>query len=70
MKAKSPMKVVGGRNLSSHWERFDRLQRTTNKLLAGRRVAKRGVVRFSSFEEFNQWKMSQALHGSPNKPTL
>ena len=35
----------------SYWERFDRLQRTAN-LPAG----PRGVFRFKTFEEFNEWK--------------
>ena len=53
------MKIVGGKNLPSHWERFDRLQRTAQALL-GRRVSPKGVFRFKTFEEFEQWK--QTLH--------
>ena len=49
------MKVVGGKNLPSYWERFDRLQRTAQALL-GRPVSPKGVFRFKTFEEFNEWK--------------
>ena len=49
------MKVVGGKNLPSYWERFDRLQRTAQALL-GRPVCPKGVFRFKTFEEFNEWK--------------
>ncbi len=54
------MKVLGGKNLPSHWERFDRLQRTARKLgsLSGH---PRGVFRFKSFEEFNAWKETHSL---------
>ena len=54
------MKVLGGKNLPSYWERFDRLQRTAHKLgaLAGH---PRGVFRFKSFEEFNAWKEKHSL---------
>jgi len=58
------MKVVGGKNLPSHWERFDRLQRTAQVLL-GRPVSPKGVFRFKTFEEFNEWKenLNRQDHG-------
>ena len=64
------MKVLGGKNLPSHWERFDRLQRTANKL-RGKAGHPRGVFRFSSFEEFEAWKRDQLLNHqeSPKEPT-
>ena len=51
------MKVLGGRNLPPYWERFDRLQQTAHQL--GGVASPRGVFRFSSFEEFEQWKQNQ-----------
>ena len=58
------MKVVGGKNLPSYWERFDRLQRTAQVLL-GRPVSPKGVFRFKYFEEFNEWKenLNRQDHG-------
>jgi hypothetical protein len=66
MESEPRMKVVGGKNLPSYWERFDRLQRTAQTLL-GRPVSPKGVFRFKTFEEFEQWK--QTLHQDhPAKP--
>jgi hypothetical protein len=59
------MKVVGGRNIPNHSERFDRLQRNMHKLRGGKGPP-RGVYRFKTFEEFNEWKWQQAL----NHPVL
>jgi hypothetical protein len=67
-KKKKGMKLVGGRNLPSFWERFDRLQRTTH-LLFGRSVSPKGVFRFKSFEEFEEWKQQFRLQEVPNKTT-
>ncbi len=55
------MKVIGGKNLPSYWERFNRLQRTVHKL-GGMAAYPRGVFRFSSFEELEQWKMAHRLN--------
>ncbi|NBC16211.1 MAG: hypothetical protein GVY18_02720 [Bacteroidetes bacterium] len=55
------MKVLGGTNLPSYWDRFDRLQETARKLGALEGFP-RGVFRFSSFEEFEQWKMDRRLN--------
>ena len=49
------MKIVGGRNLPPLWERFDRLQRTA-QLLLGRGICPKGVFRFKTFQEFEEWK--------------
>lgn len=57
---KAGMKVVGGRNLPSADERFDRLQRTAHQLL-GCGVSPKGVFRFKTFEEFDAWKMKISL---------
>jgi hypothetical protein len=65
---KKGMKVVGGRNLPPFWERFNRLQRTTN-LLFGRSVSPKGVFRFKSFEEFEEWKQQYRLQEVPKTTT-
>jgi len=64
------MKVLGGRNLPPHWKRFDRLQATAHKLLGNTKRPK-GVFRFKSFEEFEQWKMNCRLNRPehPNSST-
>ncbi len=64
------MKVLGGKNLPSHWERFDRLQHTARKFGA-LSSHPRGVFRFSSFEEFEAWKENLLLtpQDRPKKPT-
>jgi hypothetical protein len=61
------MKVVGGRNLPPYWDRFDRLQRTAN-LLLGRPVSPRGIFRFKTYEEFEEWKRKLSQEHQ-NKPT-
>lgn len=62
------MKVVGGKNLPPYWERFNRLQRTSH-LLLGKGVSPKGVFRFKSFEEFEEWKERYRLQEPPNKLT-
>ncbi|MFS8085531.1 MAG: hypothetical protein ACMG6H_07860 [Acidobacteriota bacterium] len=66
MEREPKMKVVGGRNLPSHWERFDRLQRTAQALL-GRPISPKGVFRFKTFEEFNEWKDALRYQDQPKK---
>jgi len=68
METKVEMKIVGGRNLPSPWQRFDRLQRTA-QLLMGKGLSPKGVFRFKTFEEFNQWKQNLQLQERPNKST-
>lgn len=62
------MKVLGGRNLPDDRKRFDRLQRTADKLRQGVWHHPKGVFRFSSFEEFEQWKQN-LLRRPPDPPT-
>lgn len=59
-------KVLGGRNLPDIWTRFDRLQRTAHKLLAGR-GSLHGLFRFSSFEAFDEWKQCHRM-SRPARP--
>ena len=66
-KKKNAIKVVGGRNLPPFWERFDRLQRTAS-LLLGRRLGSRGVFRFKTHEEFEDWKKGLRQE-HPKNPT-
>jgi hypothetical protein len=61
------MKVVGGRNLPPFWERFNRLQRTAH-LLLGKGVSPKGVFRFKTFEEFEEWKERYRLQELPTRP--
>ncbi len=62
------MKIVGGRNPRPFWERFNRLQRTSH-LVFGRGVSPKGVFRFKSFEEFEEWKQRYRYQGPPKKTT-
>ena len=64
---KQAMKIVGGRNLPPLWERFDRLQRTA-QLLLGRSICPKGVFRFKTFQEFEEWK-SKLRQEPQNKAT-
>jgi len=61
------MKIVGGRNLPAFWDRFDRLQRTAH-LLLGRGICPKGVFRFKTFQEFEEWK-KRLRQEPPNKAT-
>jgi hypothetical protein len=62
------MKVVSGRKPRPFWERFNRLQRRSH-LVLGKAVSPKGVFRFRSFEEFNEWKKRYQLHEPPKKMT-
>lgn len=64
---KKAIKIVGGRNLPAFWDRFDRLQRTANLLLP-REISPKGVFRFKTFEEFEEWK-NKLRQEPPNKVT-
>jgi hypothetical protein len=64
---KQAMKTVGGRNLPPFWDRFDRLQRTAS-LLLGREICPKGVFRFKTFQEFEEWK-NKLRQDPPNKAT-
>lgn len=61
------MKVVGGRNPLPFWERFNRLQRTAG-LVLGRPLGPKGVFRFKTHEEYDEWKKNLSL-GPPMKRT-
>jgi hypothetical protein len=61
------MKAVGGKNLPPYRERVDRLQRTAN-LLLGRPVSPKGIFRFKTYEEFEEWKR-KLRREHQNKPT-
>ena len=54
------MKIVGGRNPRPFWQRFDRLQRTAG-LLLGRPLGPKGVFRFKTHEEYEEWKKNLRL---------
>lgn len=70
MEAKKGVRVLGGKNLRPIWERFNRLQKTAQLLTGGLREPK-GVHRFKTWEEFNEWKMKyQVQGGSQTKATL
>ena len=69
MKTKRGIRILSGKTLRSTSERFDRLQRTANLLAGGVREPK-GVHRFKTWEEFNEWKMKyQVRGGSQTKAT-
>ncbi len=56
MKVKKEIRVLGKEIQRPAWERFGRLQKTANMLVGGLREPK-GVHRFKTWEEFNEWKM-------------
>ncbi len=63
------MRVLGGKNPRPLWERFNRLQKAANLVSGGVREP-RGVHRFKTWEEFNEWKMKyQVRGGSPPTTT-
>ena len=62
MKTKRGIRILSGKTLRSTSERFDRLQRTAN-LLAGGVCEPKGVHRFKTWEEFNEWKMKYQVRG-------
>ena len=62
------MKVVGEKKPRPFWDRFNRLQRTSH-LVLGRAVSPKGVFRFRSFEEFEEWKKRYRLQ-EPRKKTI
>jgi hypothetical protein len=58
---KENMKVVGGRNMGSLWDRFDRLQRTAYLVLPQAARPRKGVFAFRNHEDYEQWKKAQLL---------
>ena len=59
----------GGGKRRSAWERFNRLQATTDLILGGRAHPK-GVFKFKSWTEFNEWKMSYRIRGASPAKTI
>jgi hypothetical protein len=69
MESKKSMRVLGAKNARPKWERFNRLQKTAQILAGGVREPK-GVHRFKTWEEFNEWKMKYQVQGGyPTKAT-
>ena len=56
------MRVLDGKNPQPNWERFNRLQETANFLPGGMPHPK-GVFRFKSWAEFDEWKMNCRIRG-------
>lgn len=67
MAPRKDIRVLGGKNLRPTWERFARLQKTANLLAGGIREPK-GVHRFKTWDEFNEWKMNYQAQGG-SQPT-
>jgi hypothetical protein len=57
MELNRSVRVLGGKNPRPYWDRFNRLQASAELVLGGARPPK-GVFRFKSWTEFNEWKMS------------
>ncbi len=69
MQNELPMRIVGGKVPPSVWERFNRLQRTAEKLVGQRRYP-RGVFCFKTHEEADEWTMNyQIRKGNPPAQT-
>jgi hypothetical protein len=69
MEATKGIRVLGGKNVRPRWDRFNRLQKTAQALVERAREPK-GVHRFKTWEEFNEWKMEYQVRGGfPPKTT-
>ena len=62
MESNQRIRVVGGKKPRPYWDRFNRLQETANVLLGGIPHPK-GVFRFKSWAEFDEWKMNCRIRG-------
>ena len=62
MAGEKGVRVLGGKNVPPNWERFRRLQKNANAVAGGIREPK-GVHRFKTWEEFNEWKMRYQVRG-------
>gem|GEM_PF-3616657 len=69
MKAKKGVRVLGSGPRGSSWERFNRLQKTANTLAGGLREPK-GVHRFKTWQEFNEWKTKYQVQGGHQPKTI
>ncbi|HYR58586.1 MAG TPA: hypothetical protein VEO95_08160 [Chthoniobacteraceae bacterium] len=56
-----PMKTVGGNDPKAVWDQFDRLQRQAR----GGIPHPKGVFRFKTWEEFNDWKLKYSRQREP-----
>ena len=64
-------KVVGrrpprGEGSDADRERFDQMQRNFHRMW-GSLPFRKGVYRFKTMEEFNEWKMNQMMRNSPGR---
>ena len=59
---KKAIRVLGGKNVRLKWERFNRLQKSAEAVSGGVREPK-GVHRFKTWGEFNEWKMKYQVQG-------
>jgi hypothetical protein len=63
------IRVVGGKYLRPYWDRFNRLQASAELVRGGARPPK-GVFRFKTWAEFNEWKMSYRTQVEPEKKPI
>jgi len=69
MESKQSFRVLGGSNPRPDWDRFNRLQASAQLVLGDARSPK-GVFRFKSWTEFNEWKMSCQTRAESQKKTI
>jgi hypothetical protein len=63
------IRVLGGKKVRPKWDRFNRLQRSAQALVE-RPCEPKGVHRFKTWEEFNEWKTKYQVRGGfPPKTT-
>ena len=67
MAGQKGIRIVGGKNFLPKWERFARLQKNANAVAGGIPEPK-GVHRFKTWEEFNEWKMKYQVRRA-RRPT-
>ncbi len=61
---KGEMKVVGRRKIASGLKEMDRLQQLLQKIRGNTGVCPRGVYRFKSFKEADEWLMNMLVKNS------
>ena len=69
MDSEERIRVVGSRKRRSHWERFNRLQAMADLIVGGKPHPK-GVFRFKSWDQFNEWKLSYRIRGDSPAKTI
>jgi len=62
-------RVVGGKNPRSFWDRFNRLQASAEMIRGDARPPK-GVFRFKTWAEFNEWKMKYRTQAGLRTKTI